>query len=132
LKSALKGKIYENDKLAEIAEHLNNKAVKKEKIERDFLEYKLLQLLKGKEGKVLDGVITSIIESGFFVFLPDYFISGFLPFSSFKEIYFIPDKTNQRARDPRGRYNFKIMDGIKVKIESIDPFKRFLNLSFIK
>lgn len=132
LKNALKGKKYENNKLKEIAEHLNNKAIKKEEIERDFLEYKILQLLKGKEGKVLDGVITSVIESGFFVFLPDYFISGFLPFSSFKEIYFIADKTNQRARDVRGRYNFKIMDEVKVKIESIDPFKRFLNLVFVK
>lgn len=132
LKCALSNKKYERKDLPSLAEHLNKISKEKEELERDFLEYKILQTLKGKEREVLKGTIVSIIDSGFFVFLDDYFISGFLPFSSFSETYLIPYKGEQRVKDPRGKYNFKIRDEIKVKISKVDPFKRQLSLQFYK
>lgn len=83
-KCALSNKKYERKDLQNLAEHLNKISKEKEEMERDFLEYKILQTLKGKEREVLKGTIVSIIDSGFFVFLDDYFISGFLPFSFFQ------------------------------------------------
>lgn len=130
LKCALSNKEYERNDLQNLAEHLNKISKEKEELERDFLEYKILQTIKGKEGEITKGTIVSIIDSGFFVFLDEYFISGFLPFSSFSDSYIIPYKLEQRAKDTRGKYNFKIRDGIKVKISKVDPFKRHLSLEF--
>ncbi|MEJ5166271.1 MAG: S1 RNA-binding domain-containing protein, partial [Thermoanaerobaculia bacterium] len=103
-----------------------------EEIERDFLEYKILQLLEGKEGEVLEGIVVSVIESGIFIFLPEYFITGFMPFASIKEIYFIPDKTKQRAKAAGKNFHIKIRDGVLVKIVEVNPFKRTLRLHLIK
>lgn len=132
LKNALKGIKYERSDLERISEHLNNKSKEKEEIERDFLEYKILQLLKGKEGKILEGIIVSVIESGIFIFLPEYFITGFMPFSSIKDIYFIADKVKQSVHTASKNLNLRIRDGVLVEIKEVNPFKRFLRLNLIK
>lgn len=132
LKNALKGKKYETKNLEELAENLNKRAKEKEEIEREFLEYKILQLLKGKEGEILEGVIESVIDSGIFIFLPKYFISGFMPFSFISNIYFIPDKTFQSIRVSGKNLTYKLRDEVIVRIKEINPFKRFLRLDLIK
>lgn len=132
LKNALKGIKYERNDLEMVSQHLNNKAKEIEDIERDFLEYKILQLLAGKEGEVLEGIVVSVIESGIFIFLPEYFITGFMPFSSIREIYFIPDKTEQSVRTAGKNFHLKIRDSVLVKIVEVNPFRRSLRLHLIK
>ncbi len=130
LKKAVKNEKFEISNLKELAERLNEKSKVKEEIERDFLEYKILQILKEKEGEVYLGTIVSVLDGGFFVFIPRYFITGFLPFSSFKNNFIIAYKGEQRARDLKGRYSFKLRDEIKVKIKEVEPFKRRLTLDY--
>ncbi len=130
LKKAMRNEKIEISNLKELAEGLNEKSRVKEEIERDFLEYKILQILKEREGEVFIGTIVSVLDSGFFVFIPRYFVTGFLPFSSFKNNFIIAYKGEQRAGDLKGRYSFKLRDEIKVKIKEVEPLKRRLTLDY--
>ncbi len=89
LKADLRGKLKDATYVEKLAEKLPGQAEhcsKRERVameaERDVITMLKLEFMKDKVGEVYDGIITGVLQFGFFVQLRDLFVEGLVHVSS--------------------------------------------------
>ncbi len=129
-----------------LEENLNDKTlrVKKEKLEaqcrhisamerramdaeRESVKYKQVEYIEKHLGEVFEGVVSGIIDSGFFVQLKENLCEGMVRFSSMDEPFEV-EAGRLRARGVRTGRVIKMGDQLKVKVVDADPARRQIEM----
>ena len=101
------------DRLAESSSIYERRAIS---LERKEMDLRLCEFMKGKEGEVYTGRISSMIRSGFFVEL-DNMVEGFVKFDSISYDYFTFDEENMLIYS--SKEILKLGDKVRVKLKGV-------------
>lgn len=116
------------DRMEEMGEHCSEREWEAEDAEREVMEWKTLQIVKEKEGKILPGKISGVIETGIFINLTDYQVQGFIPFAAYTGDYLSASTLQQSVTGRRTDVSFRLGDEVRVRVLSVDLHKRYLRL----
>lgn len=129
LERNLNGKTYRVDKskLEEQCKHISNQERKAADAERESIKYKQAEFVKNHIGETFEGVVSGIIERGFFVELRDSKAEGLVEFKYLDDVYTI-DEGNLSASGRRYKKHIRMGDKLKVKIAAVDLQKRQIEM----
>lgn len=133
LERNLDGKTYRVDaaKLEEQCKHISNQERKAAEAERESTKYKQAEFMSTRIGETFDGVISGIIERGFFVELAGSKAEGLVDFKYLDDTYTL-EEGNLRATGRRYKKSFKMGDRIRVKIAAVDLAKRQVEMELVE
>jgi ribonuclease R len=129
LERNLDGKTYRVDKtkLEEQCKHVSTQEKKAADAERESVKYKQAELLRRHIGEEFEGIISGMIERGFFVELPDSKAEGLVEFKYLDDTYTV-EEGNLRAIGRRYKKQFKMGDRVKIRVVSVDLQKRQIEM----
>jgi ribonuclease R len=132
LERNLNGKTYRVDaaKLAEQCKHISNQERKAADAERESTKYKQAEYLKSRIGETFEGVISGMIDRGFFVELSDSKAEGLVDFKYLDDTYVL-EEGNLRATGRRYKKEYKMGDRLKVRIAAVDMQKRQVEMELV-
>lgn len=133
LERNLDGKTYRVDKskLEEQCKHISNQERKAADAERESMKYKQAEFMKKHVGETFTGMVSGIIERGFFVELPDSKAEGLVDFKYLDDNYTL-ENGNLRAVGRRYRKQIKMGDRLTVRIASVDLEKRQIEMDWVE
>lgn len=129
LERNLDGRTFRIDKnkLEEQCKHVSTQEKKAADAERESIKYKQAELLRRHIGEEFEGVISGMIERGFFVELPGSKAEGLVEFKYLDDTYMV-EEGNLRAVGRRYKRQYKIGDKVRVRIVSVDLQKRQIEM----
>lgn len=132
LERNLDGKTYRVDKskLEEQCKHISNQERKAADAERESVKYKQAEFLKSRIGETFEGVISGMIERGFFVELPESKAEGLIDFRYLDDTYIV-EEGKLRAVGQRYKKQFTMGDRLKVRIAAVDMQKRQIEMELV-
>jgi ribonuclease R len=111
--------------------HLSEMEKRAQKAEFDSIKYMETLFMSDKIGKVFNGVIVSIIESGMFVNIIEHQCTGFLPISKISSDYYSVSVDKYHVTNETNGHRFGLGDTIFIKVDSVNTQKRMITLSGI-
>lgn len=129
LERNLDGKAYRVDKskLEEQCKHISNQERKAADAERESTKYKQAELLRNHIGEEFDGIISGMIERGFFVELPGSKAEGLVEFKYLDDTYTL-EEGNLKAIGRRYKRQFKLGDKVRIRVVSVDLQRRQIEM----
>jgi ribonuclease R len=129
LERNLDGKTYRVDKtkLEEQCKHVSMQEKKAADAERESVKYKQAELLRRHIGEEFEGVISGMIDRGFFVELPDSKAEGLVDFKYLDDAYTV-EEGNLRATGRRYKRQFRMGDRVKIRVVSVDLQRRQIEM----
>lgn len=129
LERNLDGKTYRVDKtkLEEQCKHVSNQEKKAADAERESVKYKQAELLRRHIGEEFEGIISGMIDRGFFVELPGSKAEGLVEFKYLDDAYVV-EEGNLRATGRRYKRQFRMGDRVKIRVVSVDLQKRQIEM----
>ncbi|MGQ3684748.1 MAG: ribonuclease R [Candidatus Loosdrechtia sp.] len=110
--------------LPEWAKHCSVTERRADDAENEINKLKLLRFFQDRVGDIFDGVITGILEFGFFVQLDKYLLEGLVHIRTLSDDIYRIDKKNMALVGIRSKKMYRIGDTLRVKIYKIDFLKR--------
>jgi ribonuclease R len=95
--------------------------------ERESVKYKQTEYMKKHVGEVFDGVVSGMLERGFFVELKETKSEGMVSFFSLIEAYEL-DASRLKAKAELSGRVIKMGDTVRVRIVSADLAKRQIEM----
>ncbi len=129
MKEYLRGKLNENrenelnERLPDIARRCSERERAAEEAERETEDLKKVEYMKQHEGKVFEGIISSVTSFGMFIEL-DNTIEGLVRMSSMEDDYYVFDEEQYLLLGERNRKIYRIGDMIQVQLAKADIAKR--------
>jgi ribonuclease R len=125
----LEGRVQRVDKtkLEEQCKHVSNQERKAADAERESIKYKQAELLRSHIGEVFEGVISGIIERGFFVELPTSKAEGLVEFKYLDDSYVL-EEGNLRATGKRYKKQYRMGDRVRVIVSAVDLQRRQIEM----
>ena len=121
--------VYNKNEVAEISEIISDKERKAEKITKEAEKFLKCKCAENYIGEEFEGTIVSVFDFGFFVKIHKLNIDGFCHVNSFRGGKRIRYKLDEIIQALRGRKeNYYVGDSIRVKITSVDIFKKRVDL----
>ena len=117
--------------LEEMCRHISAQERKAMAAERESIKYKQVEFMEKHVGEIFEGLISGIIDRGFFVELISSKCEGMVGFDMFSEPYDI-DESRLYARGKRSDRLLKMGDTVKVKILSTDLARRQIDMELIE
>jgi ribonuclease R len=114
-------------KLEEQCKHISNQEKKAADAERESIKYKQAEFLKKHVGDVFEGIVSGIIDRGFFVELPDSRAEGLVEFRYLDDTYTI-DPGNLSASGRRYKKQIRMGDRVNVRVVSVDMNRRQIEM----
>jgi len=132
LERNLDGKTYRVDaaKLEEQCKHISNQERKAAEAERESIKYKQAEFMSTRIGETFDGIISGMIERGFFVELAGSKAEGLVDFRYLDDTYTL-EEGNLRATGRRYKRAFKMGDPVQVRITAVDLAKRQVEMELV-
>jgi len=132
LERNLYGKTYRVDtaKLEAQCKHISNQERKAAEAERESTKYKQAEYLSARIGETFEGIISGMIERGFFVELANSKAEGLVDFKYLDDTYTL-EEGNLRATGRRYKKSFKMGDRVQVKIAAVDLGKRQVEMELV-
>ena len=129
LERNLEGRTYRIDKskLEEQCKHVSNQERKAADAERESIKYKQAEFIRTHIGEVFEGIISGIIDRGFFVELPESKAEGLVDFRYLDDTYIV-EEGNLRVTGRRSKRQFKMGDRINVIVTAVDLQKRQIEM----
>jgi ribonuclease R len=128
----LGGNTYRVDKakLEEQCKHVSNQERKAADAERESIKYKQVEYVRSHIGEAFDGVISGMVDRGFFVELLGSKAEGMVEFKYLDDTYTL-EEGNLRATGRRYKRQFKIGDKVRVVITAADLVKRQIEMELV-
>ncbi|MFO7766307.1 MAG: ribonuclease R [Pelovirga sp.] len=92
--------------------------------ERDLADLRRCQLMEDRVGETFTGIISSVVDFGFFVELDDLLVEGLVHVRSLVGDYYHFDPTNLILTGENSRQQFRIGMTVEVKLERVDTVRR--------
>jgi ribonuclease R len=116
------------EKLDALCSHISSQERKAMDAERDSVKYKQAEYMSEHIGESFKGVVTGIIDRGFFVMLEGNYCEGMVAFESLDESYSIdPLYSSMVGRTSRRR--IKLGDEVDVVIVQSDIWSRRIDMT---
>lgn len=133
LERNLDGRTYRVDpsKLEEQCKHISNQERKAADAERESIKYKQAEFVRSHIGETFEGIISGMIERGFFVELQDSKAEGLVEFRYLADTYTL-ENGNLRAVGRRYKRTFKMGDKVQVRITAVDLQKRQIEMELME
>ncbi|MEO1261254.1 MAG: ribonuclease R [Bacteroidota bacterium] len=117
--------------LEEMCKHISAQERKAMEAERESIKYKQVEFMEKHVGEVFEGVISGIIDRGFFVEIVTNKCEGMVGFDTLSEAYDIDD-SRLYARGKKTDRLLKMGDTVKVKILQTDLARRQINMGLVE
>ncbi len=132
LEANLDGRIHRVDKsrLDEQCKHVSNQERKAAEAERESIKFKQAEFTRAHIGETFEGVISGMIERGFFVELPGSKAEGMVEFKYLDDTYTL-NEGNLSATGRRYKRTFKMGDRVQVLIAAVDLNKRQIEMELV-
>jgi ribonuclease R len=100
-----------------------------EAAERELLEQKKIEYIRGRVGETFDGIVTTATRFGLFVQLSDTYVEGLAHVARLDgDRYELDEKRHELRGLATGR-RFRMGDKIRVVLDRVDPILRRVDLS---
>jgi len=100
--------------------------------ERASIKYKQVEFLEDKVGEEFDGIISGIIESGFFVELNDNLCEGMVPIWSMEDDQYVYEEKIYAMVGRNSGDILRLGDPVRVRIAGTDLRKRNIDMAFVE
>ncbi len=100
--------------------------------ERASIKYKQVEFMQDKIGEVFEGLISGVIESGFFVELKDSMVEGMVPVHTMQDDYYVFDQEKYALIGRSNKEILRLGDSILVEIAGTDMARRTIDMKFIE
>ena len=124
IKSFIFNKKSSLEYLEPLCKHLSQKEREATKAERESIKYMQSLYLNSKLGVVFSGVISGVVEHGFYVELIDNYCEGFVKLNSLKNDSFFLHKKTFAIIGLRTKISFQLGQRVSIKIISVDLTKK--------
>ena len=121
---------YERE-LPFVAEHTSNMERRSIECERAVDDMKKAEYMMDHIGEEFDGIISSVMNFGMFVELPNL-IEGLVRLDSIKGDYYTYDETTFTIRGNKDKRGFRLGDSIKVRVIAADKEKRTIDFEVVR
>ncbi len=115
--------------LPEAATHCSQRERKAMEAERDVITMLKLRFMEDKVGDVYEGIITGVVQFGFFVQLRDLFVEGLVHVSSLADDYYHYVEKMHCLRGERKKCAYRIGDAVRVRVDRVDTIRKRIDLS---
>jgi ribonuclease R len=122
------GKKQPSMSLDTICEHISQREIKAQKASRDSIKYMQCIYMKDNIGKIYKGIVSSVVDFGFFVELIDSKAEGIIRIASLPGQW-EADLTNYCIKQKDSGLKIRLGDELDVTIESVDIEKKTINLN---
>lgn len=136
LKADLRGKLKDEayvkqlaEKLPGAAEHCSRRERIAMEAERDVIAMLKLEFMKDKVGEVFDGIITGVLQFGFFVQLRELFVEGLVHVSSLTDDYYHYVEKLHCLRGERKKSAYRIGDTVRVRVDRVDAVRKRIDFT---
>ncbi len=136
LKADIKGRLKDESYVEKLQETLPRDAAhcsQRERIameaERDVIAMLKLEFMKDKLGEVYEGIITGVVQFGFFVQLREYFVEGLVHVSTLTDDYYHYIEKLHCLRGERRKCVYRIGDVVSVRVDRVDEVRRRMDFS---
>lgn len=124
-RDALTRLAHDLDALAQQCSKLERAA---EAAERELLEWKKIEFMKGKEGEIFPGLVTGVARFGLFVQLADSLVEGLVRAENLGDERFEFVESRHEMRGSRSGKTFGLGDTIDVRVQRVDTVLRRVDL----
>lgn len=111
---------YTQKALHNIAAHCSERERIAMNAERDHIKIKQLQFLSQHVGETFDGIISGVMNFGFFVELADTFVEGLVHAGSLEDDYYDYDDGNYQMVGRRSRKTYQLGDKVRIFVLSVN------------
>ncbi len=117
--------------MAGAAAHVSETEMNSTEAERDSKKVKLLEYFERaiESGETFEGFITAVANHGFFVELTESMASGFVHSHDLRDDFYKLSADTRKFVGRRTGKTYAVGDKIRVRIESVDRFKRQIDFS---
>ncbi|MGE5172940.1 MAG: ribonuclease R [Betaproteobacteria bacterium] len=136
LKADMKGMVKEEayrerlaETLPEAAAHCSRRERTAMEAERDVVTMLKLRFMEDKLGDVYDGIITGVVQFGFFVQLRDLFVEGLVHVSTLADDYYHYVEKLHCLRGERKKCAYRIGDAVRVRVDRVDTIRKRIDFS---
>lgn len=120
----------DKEKLETQCKHISAQERKAADAERESIKYKQVEFVRSRVGEVMEGVVSGMIERGFFVELPESKAEGLVEFRNMDDTYTLQEG-NLRAVGRRYKQQIKMGDRVQVRILAADLAKRQIEMELV-
>ncbi len=110
--------------LPKVAEQSTQAEINAMEAEREFIKLKQIRFIAGKIGEWYKGVITGVMEFGFFVELSEYLVEGLVHVRTLQDDYYVYDQENHLMKGRRHGRVFRLGDVVNVKVKEVSIKER--------
>ena len=118
--------------LEEQLRHASDKERTAAEAERSSVKYKQVEFLQDKVGKEFDGVISGVIESGFFVELTENLCEGFVPARTIEDDYYVYEEETYSMKGKDTGQVLRLGDPVVIEIAGTDLKRRTIDMLFVE
>ena len=122
---------YYERELPFVAEHTSNMERRSIECERAVDDMKKAEYMMDHIGEEFDGIISSVLNFGMFVELPNL-IEGLVRLDSLKGDYYTYDETTFTIRGNKDKRGYRLGDSVRVRVIAADKEKRTIDFEVIK
>jgi ribonuclease R len=116
--------------LPKITKHCSELEIKTLEAERAFMKIKQVRFLASKVGQWFTGVITGVMEFGYFVEISDFLIEGLVHVRTLYDDYYQYDETQHTLKGRKSGRIFRLGDNVKVKVNVVSIPDRRIDLEW--
>jgi ribonuclease R len=117
------------ENLPEAATHCSQRERKAMEAERDVITVLKLRFMEDKLGEVYAGIITGVVQFGFFVQLRELFVEGLVHVSTLTDDYYHYIEKLHCLRGERGKCVYRIGDEVRVRVDRVDTSRKRIDFS---
>jgi ribonuclease R len=118
--------------LEALAAHTSRLEVAAADCERASLKLKVCELLLDRLGDTTTGFISSIVDYGFYVDLPEWNAEGLVHVNQLTDDDYAPDKHHTQLLGSGSRRTFRFGQQVRVQLARVDPDRRQIDLAILK
>ena len=108
---------YIDEKLTFIGEHTSNTERNAADCEREVDDMKMAEYMEDHIGEEFDGIITSVLNFGMFVELPNL-IEGLVKLDDLKDDYYIYDEETFSLKGTHNKRGYRLGDKVRVRVKA--------------
>lgn len=100
--------------------------------ERNLIELRRCQVMQGRVGEQLGGIIASVAEFGFFVELDEIYVDGLVHVRSLPGDYYSFDPSTHVLTGERRRQQFRVGMPVQVKVAKVELWRRRIDFTLVE
>ncbi|MBP8994688.1 MAG: ribonuclease R [Bacteroidales bacterium] len=124
--------LYSENKLKDICAHISETEKIAQDAERKSVKIKQIEYLQDFVGETFEGIISGVLNFGFFVELIDTLAEGLVHINELEGDYYYFDSSQYAIIGKRTKKMFRLGDKVKVQLIRVDMIKRTMNFILVE